>query len=145
MNATAPSARRLVTAVVVLVVVDLVGGLLAVASGVNTWGEAWGSSALLAAPLPMVVVQVVLCWAATRGERRSRVAVVASALLAVACLVSVVSGFFDGGLGNAELSGGLVAYQALLLTVTAVVGALAAARLGVLVRAGHASRASEGS
>lgn len=143
MNGTASSARRLVTAVAVLVVVDLVGGLLAVASGVNTWGEAWGSSALLAAPLPMVLVQVVLCWLATRGERRARVAVAAAALLAVACLVSVVSGFFDGGLGNAELTAGLVAYQALLLTVTAVVGGLAGTRAAVLVRAGRATRAGQ--
>jgi hypothetical protein len=34
--------------------------------------------------------------------------------------------FFDGGLGNDELSGGLVAYLALLLAVTATVGVLAA-------------------
>lgn len=130
-------------AVAVLVLVDLVGGLLAVAAGVNTWGEAWGSSALLAAPLPMVLVQVLLCWVATRGERRPRVAVAAAALPSAACLVSVVSGFFDGGLGNAELTAGLVAYQALLLTVTAVVGGLAAARAAVLMRAARGARAGE--
>jgi hypothetical protein len=49
-------------------------------------------------------------------------------LLAAACLVSVVSGFFDGGLGHDSLSPALVAYQVLLLTVTGVVGVLAAAR-----------------
>jgi len=70
-------------AVGLLLATDLVGGLLAVASDVNTWGEAWGSKALLAAPLPMIAVQVALTWLAVR--RRSRAA---AGLLATACLVS---------------------------------------------------------
>ena len=49
-----------------LVVTDLVGGLLAVAADVNTWSEAWGSAALLAAPAPMIVVQVLLTVVAVR-------------------------------------------------------------------------------
>src|SRR5215203_1978066 len=83
--------RTLVGAVGVLLVTDLVGGLLAVASDVNTWGEAWGGEALLAAPLPMIGVQVLLTWAAVRGRRRWAVgavaAVAAAGLLAAACLV----------------------------------------------------------
>jgi len=35
-------------AMAVLLATDLVGGLLAVRAGVNTWGEAWGPEALLA-------------------------------------------------------------------------------------------------
>jgi hypothetical protein len=115
-------------AVGLLLATDLVGGLLAVASDVNTWGEAWGSKALLAAPLPMIAVQVALTWLAVR--RRSRVA---AGLLATACLVSVASGFFDGGLGNDELTTGLAAYQVLLLTVTGAVGVLALMRVRELV------------
>jgi hypothetical protein len=115
-------------AVGLLLATDLVGGLLAVASDVNTWGEAWGSKALLAAPLPMIAAQVALTWLAVR--RRSRVA---AGLLATACLVSVASGFFDGGLGNDELTAGLAAYQALLLTVTGAVGVLALMRVRELV------------
>jgi hypothetical protein len=115
-------------AVGLLLATDLVGGLLAVASDVNTWGEAWGSKALLAAPLPMIAVQVALTWLAVR--RRSRVA---AGLLATACLVSVASGFFDGGLGNDELTTGLAAYQGLLLTVTGAVGVLALMRVRELV------------
>jgi hypothetical protein len=126
------TSRTLVGAVAVLLVTDLVGGLLAVASDVNTWGEAWGGRALLAAPLPMVAVQVLLTWVAVRG--RGRGAVAAAGLLAVACLLSVMSGFFDGGLGNDVLSTGLAAYQVLLLTVTGAVGLLALARLRELVR-----------
>ena len=109
-----------------LVVTDLVGGLLAVAAGVNTWAEAWWTDALLAAPVPMIAVQVVLTLVAVRST--SWFAVSAAVLLALACLVSVVSGFFDGGLGNDALTPALSAYQVFLLVVTAVVGVLAALR-----------------
>ena len=117
--------RRLRVAMAALVLTDLVGGLLAVATGVNTWGEAWGPAALLAAPVPMIVAQVVLVAIATRWANRG--AAVAAGLLAVACLVSVVSGFFDGGLRNAELGSGLFAFQLFLLAVTTVVGGSAGA------------------
>ena len=120
------SARRLVLAMGVLLVVDLVGGLLAVDADVNTWGEAWSGAALLAAPWPMILVQLLLTWLATRGD--GRVAVVAASLLALACLVSAISGFFDGGLDNDRLSDGLVGYQVFLLAVTATLGVLAALR-----------------
>jgi hypothetical protein len=126
------SVRRLRVAMAVLVLTDLVGGLLAVASSVNTWGEAWGPEALLAAPVPMIVAQVLLVLVATRWQNRW--AVVAAVLLAVACLVSVVSGFFDGGLRNDELSTGLFAFQLALLAVTTVVGLLAAGRAATVVR-----------
>ena len=121
------SGRRLLVATVILVLVDVIGGILAVSSDVNTWGEAWGSKALLAAPLPMMVVQLVLAWLAARNVRPP-IGLVAAIVLALACLVSAVSGFFDGGLANDELSRGLVAWQVFLLTVTAIVGLLAVSR-----------------
>jgi hypothetical protein len=119
-------------AMAVLLVTDVVGGLLAVRAGVNTWGEAWGPEALLAAPVPMIVAQLVLVWLATR--RAGRGAAVAAGLLATACLVSVVSGFFDGGLGNAELTAELAAYQYGLLAVTTAVGVLAIRRAVAAIR-----------
>ena len=119
--------RRLLVATVILVLVDVIGGILAVSSDVNTWGEAWGSEALLAAPLPMMVAQLVLAWLAARNVRPP-IGLVAAIVLALACLVSAVSGFFDGGLANEELSRGLVAWQVFLLTVTAIVGLLAVSR-----------------
>lgn len=130
----APSARRLRIAMAVLLATDLVGGLLAVRAGVNTWGEAWGPEALLAAPVPMILAQLLLVWLGTRG--RGWAAIAAAGLLAAACLVSVVSGFFDGGLGNAELTPGLAAFQYFLLAVTTSVGVLALGRLVSLVRLG---------
>jgi len=120
------SARRLGAGVTLLVALDLGGGLLAVRSGVNTWADAWGSRALLAAPWPMISGQVLLTWLATRTTRR--IGALPAGLLTLACLVSAASGFFDGGLGHHRLSGGLVAYQVVLLTATAGVGVLAAAR-----------------
>ena len=126
------SAKSLRLAMAVLLVTDVVGGLLAVRAGVNTWGEAWGPEALLAAPVPMIVAQLLLVWLATR--RPGRGAAVAAGLLATACLVSVVSGFFDGGLGNAELTTGLAAYQYFLLAVTTAVGALAIRRAVAALR-----------
>jgi hypothetical protein len=120
------TARRLVSGVAALVLVDLVGGVLAVAADVNTWAEAWGGKALLAAPAPMIAVQLLLTWVAV--TRRGRAATIAAGVLALACLVSVVSGFFDGGLANDSLDGPLVAFQVFLLLVTGVVGVLAVAR-----------------
>lgn len=134
------SARRLLAGTAALVLTDLVGGVVAVASGVNAWAEAWGPAALLAAPAPMIAGQVVLTVVAAGLVPRvsRRWAMAAAILLAVACLVSVASGFFDGGLGHRELAGGLVAYQLFLLAVTATVGALAVARAVVLARPGLA-------
>jgi 4-amino-4-deoxy-L-arabinose transferase-like glycosyltransferase len=127
------TSRRLAVAMAALVTVDLAGGLLAVASDVNTWSEAWGGKALLAAPAPMIAVQLLLTWVA--ATRRGRAAVAAAGVLALACLVSVVSGFFDGGLANDSLDGPLVSFQVFLLLVTGVVGCLAVAR----ARAAHRS------
>jgi hypothetical protein len=118
--------RLLIAAMGVLLVVDLGGGLWAALSGVNSWGDAWGGHALLAAPLPMIVGQVVTTWLSVRG--RSRTAAVPAGLLAVACLVSLASGFFDGGLGNTSLEPGMAVYQGFLLAVTGMVGVLAAIR-----------------
>ena len=72
---------------------------------------------------------------ALSGPRRlGRRAAIPAGLLALACLVSVASGFFDGGLGNAALEPGMAAYQVFLLTVTGMVGVLAAVRAVHLVR-----------
>ena len=121
------SGRRLLIATFVLIDVDVIGGLLAVYADVNTWSEAWGPEALLAAPWPMMAAQLVLAWLAARNVRPPT-GLIAAVLLGLACLVSVISGFFDGGLANDSLSAGLIGWQVLLLSVTTVVGLLAFAR-----------------
>jgi hypothetical protein len=128
---TGSSARRLLTATAGLVLVDAVGGLVAVATDVNTWSQAWGPQALLAAPLPMIAGQVLMAVLAARTTRRW--GAVPAAVLALACLVSIASGFFDGGLGHDGLTAGHAAYQVLLLAVTGLVGLLAAGRVRVLL------------
>jgi hypothetical protein len=127
-----PGVRRLVRWVAALIGLDLVGGALAIAAGVNTPTQAWSAEATLAAPVPMMVAQVVLAGCAARyGDRRGAVA---AGLLAVACLVSAASGFFDGQLGRADLPVELRAAQLCLVAATVAVGALATARLVRLLR-----------
>ena len=116
--------RQLLVGVAGLVVVDVVGGVVAVGKDINTPAEAWGSAALLAAPWPMIVAQVALAGAAYRWcDRRGATA---AGLLSLACLVSAASGFFDGGLGNDKVPTSVAPLQWLLVGTTAVVGALAA-------------------
>jgi hypothetical protein len=117
------SAQRLVGAVALLVLLDVVGGLVAISDGVNRGMQAWGSTARLAAPWPMVLVQVAATAVAITARRA--VARPAAALLSVLCLVSAVSGFFDGGLGAPGLLRRHVALQVVLVCWTALVGVLA--------------------
>ena len=106
-----------------LVVLDVIGGVVAVAADVNTPGEAWGSRALLAAPWPMIAGQVALAAGADRLAGTPRR--VTAGLLSAACLVSTASGFFDGGLGNDKVPPMLAPLQWTLVGATAVVGVLA--------------------
>jgi hypothetical protein len=121
-----PAARRLALAMTALVATDALGGVLAVTNDVNTWGTAWSADALLAAPVPMIVAQVLCTVLAVRSARRWAAA--PAFLLALACFVSVISGFFDGGLANDVLSGPLIAFQVVLLAVTTAVGVAAVLR-----------------
>src|SRR5262245_16785658 len=105
--------RDVAVGVAALILADLVGGVLAISARVNTAGEAWNSAALLAAPWPMMLAQILLVvglwrWTDWRG-------VAAATLLAAACAVSVTSAFFDGALANDQIGPGLRAYQLLLL------------------------------
>jgi hypothetical protein len=88
-------------------------------------------------PLPVAAVQLVLAWLAARNVRPP-IGLVAAVLLSAFCLISLVFGMFDGDLtGNAASSGwgswGVV-WGIVLLTVTAIVGLLAAARARQLHR-----------
>jgi hypothetical protein len=135
MSSTA-SGRRLIVAMLVLIVCDVIGGFLAVASGVNTWGEAWGFNTKFTVPLPVGAAQLVLAWLAARNVRPP-VGLVAAVLLSAVCLISVMFGLFDGDLTDevASAAGSWgVAWGVVLLSVTAVVGLLAGARAKQLYR-----------
>lgn len=129
-HTTAPTPllpRALVAMLGVVLLTDLVGGLVDVAADRSTLGSAWGSHATLAAPLPMMVAQGVLVALLLRAGRRT--AVIAGLLMALACVVSFVSGFFDGQLGRDDLAPGEVLFQVWLISATLVLGVVAA--LGV--------------
>jgi len=124
------SGRRLLVGMLVLFVCDVIGGLLAVVSGVATWGEAWGFDTAFTVPLPVGAVQLVLAWLAARNVRPP-VGLVAAVVLGVFCLISLMFGLFDGDLTNVVASSGYpggVAWGVVLSVVTAVVGVLAVAR-----------------
>ena len=130
------SGRRLIVAMLVLIVCDVIGGFLAVSSGVNTWGEAWGFDTKFTVPLPIGAAQLVLAWLAARNVRPP-VGLVAAVLLSAFCLISLMFGLFDGDLTNEVASAGYpggVAWGVVLLAVTAIVGLLAAARARQLYR-----------
>jgi uncharacterized membrane protein YdjX (TVP38/TMEM64 family) len=130
------SGRRLILAMLVLIVCDVIGGFLAVASGVNTWGEAWGFNTNFTVPLPVGAAQLVLAWLAARNVQPP-VGRVAAILLSVFCLISLMFGLFDGDLTNKVASSAGpwgVVWGVVLLSVTAVVGLLAALRARQLYR-----------
>ena len=113
------TARLLAVAVAVLVVLDLIGGLIAIATDKSDLGEAWSFNTMYAIPWPIIVFQVVLTAVAVSGRR---FALAAALLLTVTCGVSVLSGLFDGDL----LSSGQIAFGVVLVSWMALVGVLAA-------------------
>jgi hypothetical protein len=110
---------------VTVLATDLVGGLLDVGAGRSSLASAWSSSAALCAPWPMIAFQVGAYLLIRRGS--GRLGRVAAVLLALACLLSVLSGFFDGQLGRVDLSAGERVFQVWLVAATGVLGFAAAA------------------
>ena len=134
------SGRALVLSTLVLVVGDVIGGFLAIASGVDSWNEAWGFETESTVPLPLGAAQLVLAWLAARNLRPP-VGLIAAAVLSATCLMSVIFGLFDGDLiskiaSEGLISAGVVWVFVVLLPVTAAVGILAAFRAGQLRRTG---------
>ena len=125
------SGRVLLLAILGLLVCDVIGGCVALASGADTWNEAWGFDTEHTVPLPVGAAQLLLAWLAARNVRPP-VGSVAAVLLSVFCLISLMAGLFDGDLINTIASAGLiswaVAWGVVLLAVTAAVGLLAAIR-----------------
>jgi hypothetical protein len=123
--------RALVLAMVTLLACDVVGGFIAVASGVDTWDHAWGFDTESTVPLPVGVVQLALAWLAAR-DVRPPVSLIAAVVLSLFCLTSVLFGSLDGDLrGNIDSAGWFswgVVWGFVLLLVTGLVGLLAAAQ-----------------
>jgi hypothetical protein len=123
-------------AVVTLTALSLLGAVVAVTGDLSPdYATALGPEGRLSIPWPMSVAQLVMAAAAT--SRRRPVALAGSGLLAVALLLGVVSGFFDGGYGDDALTGPQRAYQVAFVLALALVGALAALRFRDVLRTGR--------
>ncbi len=125
-------ARVVGVASTALLAANVVGGVVSVATAVNTWSTAWTSRATLAAPWPMVLVQTGATVAAVSSRRRP--ALIGSALLGLSAAVSGISGFFDGQLARPDLKAGFVAAQVGYVIVAWLAVAGAIYRLWTLLR-----------
>jgi hypothetical protein len=131
------SGRALLLAMLGLLVCDVIGGFVALASGANSFSETWGFDTQNTVPLPVGVAQLVLAWLAARNTRPP-IGYIAAVTLSVFCLLSLLAGLFDGDLIQNIASDGVlslgVAWAAVLLAFTTVVGLLAAIRAKQLRR-----------
>jgi hypothetical protein len=99
---------------------DLTGLIVALATGLDDLGPALVVGTPLNAPFTFVAVQALAVLAATRYRA-------GAATVAVLCLVSVVSGFADGGYGYDGLTAAETGIQAGIVVSTVILGGLAAA------------------
>jgi hypothetical protein len=124
------SARAVGVGGTALVAASLVGGVVSVAAGPNSWSTAWSSRATLAAPWPLLLVQSGATVAAVQSRRWP--AIIGSSLLGLSASVSGVSGLFDGQLGRSDLDAGYVVAQVAYVTVAWLAAAGAVIRLRAL-------------
>ncbi|WKU42652.1 hypothetical protein Q3V23_00370 [Streptomyces sp. VNUA116] len=116
--------RALLGAVGILVLIYLGGALISVRSGLSQdFLGGLGSDARLAAPIPMIILQVLAAGLAVAANRR--LAVGASVVLVLACGVAVTAGVFDGAYSDARLTAFTRAYQVVMVLWIACVGILA--------------------
>ena len=131
------SGRALVLAMLVLLVCDVVGGVIAAVQGIDTLPHAWGFDTESTVPLPMALVQLAFAWVASRNWK-TRYPMIAAVVLSVVCLASMLFGLFDGDLRGSVASNGwssaTVLWSFVLFPVNGVVGVLAAARARQLRR-----------
>jgi hypothetical protein len=121
-----PPSRSVLCGVLLLAVLSVLGGVISVASGLSpSLLDAMGPAGRLSVPIP-IICQLLLAVAA--GSRRRALVLTGSGLVAAALLISVISGFFDGGYADGRLTGGQRAYQAALVVSLVGVGAIAAVR-----------------
>jgi hypothetical protein len=128
----APS-RAVLYGLLAVAALSVGGAVISVASGLSpSLLDAMGPHGRLSIPLPMMVAQVALAFAA--GSPRRAVALIGSGLLAAALLAGVVSGFFDGGYADDRLTAVERVYQVTFVGTLAVVGVMAARRFWQVLR-----------
>jgi hypothetical protein len=130
--AVTPS-RAVLYGILAVAALSVGGAVISVAGDLSpSLLDAMGPHGRLSIPLPMMVAQVVLAFAA--GSTRRPVALIGSGLLAAALLAGVVSGFFDGGYADDRLTAFERAYQVTFVGALAVVAVVAAARFWRVLR-----------
>jgi hypothetical protein len=103
-----------------ILLLDALGLTVMLATGADTLGDALIVGTPLNAPFTFVAVQALAVFAALRFRA-------GAAVLALLCLVSVVSGFADGSYGADGLSAAERTIQLTLVAATLVLGVRAAA------------------
>ena len=130
--AVAPS-RAVLYGLLAVAALSVGGAVISVAGELSpSLLGAMGQRGRLSIPLPMMVAQVALAFAA--GSTRRPVALIGSGLLAAALLAGVVSGFFDGGYADDRLTAFERAYQVTFIGALAVVAVVAAKRFWRMLR-----------
>jgi hypothetical protein len=130
--AVTPS-RAVLYGILAVAALSVGGAVISVAGDLSpSLLDAMGPHGRLSIPLPMMVAQVALAFAAGSGRRL--VALIGSGLLAAALLAGVVSGFFDGGYADDRLTAFERVYQVTFVSALAVVGAMAARRFWQVLR-----------
>jgi hypothetical protein len=132
-RAAVEPSRAVLYGVLALAAISVAGAVISVAGDLSpSLLDAMGPDGRLSIPLPMIAAQVVLAVAA--GARRRGVALTGSALLAAALLVSVISGFFDGGYSDDRLTAFERAGQVTLVAALSTVAIVAAVRFWRVLR-----------
>ena len=130
--AVAPS-RSVLYSLLAVAAMSVGGAVISVAGDLSpSLLDAMGPDGRLSIPLPMMVAQVALAFAAGSGRRL--VALIGSGLLAAALLAGVISGFFDGGYADDRLTAFERAYQVTFIGALAVVAVVAATRFWRVLR-----------
>ena len=127
---------RLIQAYLLVAVADVVGAIVAVATGLASTGHTLVSGTAINAPFPFLAGQLAV--AAVAVSRRHRnIGAAAAAVLIVVGALSVLSGFGDGSYSHSALTAGDRAIQLTIVIATAFTVVLAAVQI---VRTHRASR-----
>jgi hypothetical protein len=124
---TDPTRLRLPHLLVALAVLYVAGIALALSDDLASLGDAIANGSKVNAPLPILAAQLLGGLVAVRCAGRKRIA--GAALLLAACSVSLAAAAADGDLGHGGLSGVDVAYQCVIVAVTAGTWLMAVGRL----------------
>jgi hypothetical protein len=116
------AAMNLMRAAGLLAGTYLIGAVIALATGLSTAGDVVGNGTRLSAPSFIIVVELLGALLAMRYRA-------GAVLVRLASGLSLAAAAFDGDVGHVGLTGAEVAWQGVEVAASAVVFALAAARL----------------